>query len=422
MFIRRARHVQAFMLLLAALLVNCLAAPAVHAQSTPRYTVTDLGSFTPRGVNEMGQVAGTAIIDGRQYAALYDGTLKTINPPGSSYADAQGINNHGQVVGFATFCDIVDGNCGNGRCRAFVARAGTCNVLGTLGGGTSFGLDINDAGLTVGYSYTSPTPSDPSGNSQAFAAAGGTLEDLGVKMRVGGSRAGGVNSLGQVAGFFSDRNGSGGFLYDKRDGTSSLFQLNGIPKDINDQGHIVGGLSGNDDGSGRAFLYEGGTLKDLGTLRPSHRYSTAWAINNAGQVVGVSSTSWFTREDERAFLSEGGVMLDLNGLIPTGTGWVLNEATDINGQGQIVGFGLLNGQERAFLLTPTQPLVLLTEPDSARALGLDSVTFERVPFTLAGAHNFSSDGRRRLTLLARNVEFAPGENAQQLLVRAEGSM
>ncbi|HEX8146655.1 MAG TPA: hypothetical protein VF591_05715 [Pyrinomonadaceae bacterium] len=420
MSMRRPRRVHAFNLLLAALFAAGCAAPRAFAQSPPRYTVTDLGPFTPRGVNEMGQAAGSAIIDSRQYAVLYDGTLKTINPPGSYAAAAWGVNNRGQVVGWASFCDVVDGNCVNSWTRAFLYDAGKFTVLGTLGGRDSFGGDINDAGLAVGYSATAGPAPNISGETQAFASGGGALENIGAKLGVGGSLAFGVNSVGQVAGHFGDRNGSGGFLYDSRDGTFSLFKLNGFPDDVNDLGQIVGGLSGNDDGSGRAFLYEGGAVKDLGTLRASHTFSRAWAVNNSGQIVGLSSHSFFTRQDERAFLYEGGAMLDLNALIPAGSGWVLSEAADINGRGQVVGSGRLGGQPRAFLLTPTEPLVLLTEPGSAAALALDSVTFERGPFTLSSAHNLSADGRRRVTLLARNVEFAPGEDVQQLLVRAEG--
>lgn len=425
MSLRRAQHVPTirllFALVFAASCLSLCAAPAASArQTTPRFTVTDLGPFTPRGVNEMGQVTGVAIIDGHQYAVLWDGTFKTINPPGSAYAQVGSINNHGQVSGSALFCDIVDGNCVNARTLAFVYSAGKFTLLGTLGGRDSFGGDINDAGLVVGHSFTAGSAPNISGDEQAFASSGGALEDLGAKMGVGGSLAGGVNSLGQVAGRFGDRNGVGAFLYDTRNGSFTLFNFNGSPDDVNDLGQMVGGLSGNDDGSGRAFLYAGGALKNLGTLKPAHTFSRAWAVNNAGQIVGISNESFFTRGDERAFLYESGAMLDLNALIPAGTGWVLNEATDINGQGQIVGAGHLNGVERAFMLTPAGPPVLLTEPDSATALALDSVTFERGPFTLASPHNFSLEGRRRLTLLARNVEFAPGEDAQQLSVRAEG--
>ena len=45
-------------------------------------------------------------------------------------------------------------------------------------------------------------------------------------------------------------------------------------------------------------------------------------------------------------------MLDLNNLIPANSGWLLQQATAINDQGQIVGYGTLNGQSEAFLLTP----------------------------------------------------------------------
>ncbi len=47
-------------------------------------------------------------------------------------------------------------------------------------------------------------------------------------------------------------------------------------------------------------------------------------------------------------------MQDLNSLIPAGSGWALSVARDINDAGQIVGEGVINGQQRAFLLTPVR--------------------------------------------------------------------
>lgn len=420
MSLHRARHAHAFRLLLAAAFAACLAPLDSFAQAPPRYTVTDLGPFTPAGVNEMGQVTGSAILDSRGYAALWDGAFKTINPPGAVFGRAGSINNHGHVNGTADFCDTVDGNHVNCRARAFVYRGGAFTVLDTLGGRDSWGGDIDDAGVVYGSSSTPGPAPNISGEFQAFVFKGGQYENVGAKMGTRSSHTIASNSVGQIAGIHTANNRAGIFLYDTRDGTFTLFPIGGLSGRLNDLGHIVGGLSGNDDGSGRAFLLAGGVVKDLGTLLPSHRYSRAMSINNAGQIVGISSQSFFTRSDERAFLYEDGLMRDLNALIPAGSGWVLKEATDINGGGQIVGRGTLNGQERGFLLTPTAPPVLLTEPDSSAALALDSVTFERGPFTLASPHNFSQDGRRRVTLLARNVEFGPGESAQQLSVRAEG--
>ena len=48
-------------------------------------------------------------------------------------------------------------------------------------------------------------------------------------------------------------------------------------------------------------------------------------------------------------------MLDLNDLVPTGSGWVLEFADDINSSGQIVGEGFIDGEFHAFLLTPVPP-------------------------------------------------------------------
>ena len=48
-------------------------------------------------------------------------------------------------------------------------------------------------------------------------------------------------------------------------------------------------------------------------------------------------------------------MQDLNSLLApsSGPGWELDSANAINDAGQIVGEGLVNGQDHAFLLTPT---------------------------------------------------------------------
>lgn len=136
------------------------------------------------------------------------------------------------------------------------------------------------------------------------------------------------------------------------------------------------------------------------------------------QIVGLSSESWFTRQDERAFVFTNGVMRELNNLVPANTGWVLNGATDINDAGQIVGNGKHNGQDRAFLLTPTQP-ILMTDANSNTAITVESVSFLAGPFHLTTPRNLGSDQRTRVTLLTRNVEVIPGENIASPSVQAE---
>jgi probable HAF family extracellular repeat protein len=102
-------------------------------------------------------------------------------------------------------------------------------------------------------------------------------------------------------------------------------------------------------------------MTDLGSLRISD-YCYALGINNNGQVVGFSGGS--------AFLYSGGAMIDLNTLIPTNSGWTLEEATGINDSGQICGYGRNpSGQDDAFLLTP------VPEPATWGLFVLGSIVF-----------------------------------------------
>jgi probable HAF family extracellular repeat protein len=89
-------------------------------------------------------------------------------------------------------------------------------------------------------------------------------------------------------------------------------------------------------------------------------------INNVGDIVGWS---WInSMGDSRAVLWENaGPIVNLNDRIDVGSGWLLENATNINDAGQIVGTGELNGQSRAFLLTP------VPEPQSVVIVGITIV-------------------------------------------------
>ena len=121
----------------------------------------------------------------------------------------------------------------------------------------------------------------------------------------------------------------------------------GTANAINAQNNIVG-RSDNNSSLGEyafAFLYNGVTTSDLGTLGGLR--SGAYDINDFDQVVGYSETA----TGNHAFVWDQATgMQDLNNLI-TASGWVLTSAAAVNNAGDIVGTGLLNGQAHGFLLT-----------------------------------------------------------------------
>ena len=78
------------------------------------------------------------------------------------------------------------------------------------------------------------------------------------------------------------------------------------------------------------------------------------AVNNIDMVVGYSEASKGGKRHRRlAFLWADGSMHELNVLADAKShGWTLQTAVDINDAGQILGKGMLNGVERAYLATP----------------------------------------------------------------------
>jgi len=350
----KASNSHQFGLLVAGLvLLLGIVVPQADAQA-PVYAVTDLGTF------------------------------------GGARSVALSINKYGQVAGFSETVD--------GRSQAFVYADGTLFNLGTVGGGNSYAYRISDSGVVIGRSQNA------AGQNRAFVTVlNGSMFDISsLDSRLGGSFsvASGVNSLGQVVGYFHTATGHMAarnriFLYGDHRVTDvgTLGGTDGVVTAINDSGQMVGsygkepkadyseriaflysngrainigtlggkvtvaadlnnagqvvGYSQTLSGEYHSFIYAGGVLKDLGML-PGGTQSFAHGINNSGQVVGASDSAASTLH---AFLYVGGVMRDLNGLIPANSGWVLTEARGINSAGQIVGNGIKDGQQRAFLLT-----------------------------------------------------------------------
>jgi uncharacterized protein GlcG (DUF336 family) len=63
--------------------------------------------------------------------------------------------------------------------------------------------------------------------------------------------------------------------------------------------------------------------------------------------------------------------------------------------------------------------ILISQPDSTRAIAFDSVTQHREPFSTVSPVRFSADNHTRIMLFAMNLKLQPGETVSDLSVNAE---
>ena len=120
------------------------------------------------------------------------------------------------------------------------------------------------------------------------------------------------------------------------------------------------GASRNGGNDARAFLWRGAAtgLEDLGDLDASHDLIIASSLNDAGTVVGTSQNALGPGFEAQAFIwQESTGMLDLNELIdpndPLASTLILQQAVDINENGQILASGIVGGGDfGSFVLTP----------------------------------------------------------------------
>ena len=349
-----------------------------------QYSITDLGTLGGTnsfgiGINESGQVVGRAQTTGNAatHGFLYSGNgpMTDLGTFGGASSDVRAVNDSGKVVGDAN-------TTGNAANHAFFYINGTKTDLGTFGG-NSFGRGINNAGQVVGYS---DLPNG--GGTRAFRTAPNALinpatDNLGTLPGGTFSQAFSINETGHVAGTSGAAGGiSRAFLYN-----GSVMQnlgtlpggTNSLAFFINDSDVAVGRSEFAPGNSAtRATIYSNGTVTDLGTLGGIN--SSANAINNANVVVGHSEfNSGNLVAFVQAFIYKNGAMVNLNARIPANSGWNLTTAQSINDAGQITGYGVINGQTHAFLLTPTTKTAQSVTFDSQPS----AQVYGNTPFTVS---------------------------------------
>lgn len=349
----------------AALFVLTVATPAFKPvtlrASGALYTVTDLGALNccydwvyasaAMAINAHGDVAGftSSPTDPlRTIPFVYqNGTMTAIS---DNYGWATSINDAGEVTGFF----LVPGTT---TVHAFRYLNGVFTDVGALpgfGNEGSIGWAINNSGTIAGASNGAAWIVDSTG-------------DMWRLRRQSAYTATGINDAGDVVGMLAPiaptPNANHGFLFDGHS-MLELPTLDGepgsvtMPNAINSSRQVVGYAWRNGNSEERAFLYENGVMRDLGTLSNPDYYGTHWsgahAINNFGHVVGISDAS--------VFLYRDGAMIDLNHAIDKDSGGIwphISVVQGINDAGQIAGTCYLDGPGgvtiRACLLTPVTP-------------------------------------------------------------------
>lgn len=351
------------------------------AQATTLYSITDLGSFVNypnypnftigTKINDVGQVIVESYQNNKlptqQFFLWSKGNLTDltgfnhlgINGIPSLGGYVSDINNTGQLVG--SWGEI------GGKLHALLGNQNTITDLGSFNGitGDNLANGINDLGQVVGVT----TITKEIGQSQSITQYFGWLWENGIKTGLNSPNNPSfyplkINNLGQILGL------SYGQPFDNFRPDAVILTPNKViklpvlnPNDINNIGQVVG------SSEKEAVLWSDSHVFGLGFLGSGsnvNTYSVARSINDLGQVVGLSTISQISPLTH-AFLWDG-QLEDINNLIASDSGWELTDALDINNKGQIVGIGRLNGQSKAYLLTPLSAPVSVPEPRTLMGL------------------------------------------------------
>lgn len=346
-----------------------LASAARCFAAGPPYSLAELPDFgyggTAQSLNDAGQVTGGAsLADGTYEAFVWsqaDGLVDLGTLPGDTSSTGLKINDVGQATGYSQSAT-------NSTTIGFLwqAQTGMVNPASQSGLLLAF-TDINNQGQIVGSARASP---DQPGYGFVFTASSGVTP---------------VNIPGVPVDSVLAINDSGQMVLSTPSYSNSLFYTPGqVPVQIqgtgitqatalalNDSGTAVGFSSAGEGANTHAFLWtQSGGMVDL--TPGEDAFGMAYAINAAGDVVGVQGTG---DGPSNPFLYEGGVMYDLDTLLgASAAGWSDMFPEAINDSGQIAGIGTFDGQTEAFLLTPSaSPSTLVPEPASLGVLALGAL-------------------------------------------------
>ncbi|TVQ30263.1 MAG: hypothetical protein EA376_13395 [Phycisphaeraceae bacterium] len=299
----------------------------------------NIGGFIQRAVRWSGGIQNLGIISGSDF---------------SGFSNARSISSDGGVI-------VGESSVLGGGLFAFRwTPGGGMQSLGAMPGGVgSFATSVSfNAGWIVGYDWMLD-PDDGSQLARAFLwTETNGMEALDPLPGTTNTLAQGVSDFGtRVVGFGFNSDpavDSRAFVWSSATAMQDIGDGRAIA--TNSNGFLVAGRSQD----GRMFLWNSlAGREDIGLVPGSVQTTPARMSRDGAQVVGFAS---FLDGDPHAFLwSRCRGLLDLNTYLPTLgldlTGWHLSRAGSVSDDGStITGWGLLNGQARAWRVTGIPPL------------------------------------------------------------------
>jgi probable HAF family extracellular repeat protein len=274
-----------------------------------------------------------ALFLGTAVQAKADYIFTTIDVPNSYFTSAHGINDAGQIVG--TY--------GGKGVHGFLYSGGSYTTLDAPGGSTGWtdAFGISASGQVVGAVHSSGGIRAPV---SGYLYQAGSYTPINVP-GAHSTLAFGISGSGQIVGTYSitNQNGVGpffGFLLSGGNYTTLGFGSNAELHGINNAGQMVG-FSSSD-----SFFYSDGTYTPLRVPGTQDTLDTAaYGINDAGQIVGWHRGA----RGIHGFLLSGGSYSRFD--VPDSLDTLLYGINDL---GQIVGeYDDANGNTHGFLATPT---------------------------------------------------------------------
>jgi probable HAF family extracellular repeat protein len=244
--------------------------------------------------------------------AWQDGVMSPLPPfPGGIDSYAAGVNNKGQVAGWAEN-GVHDPTCNHGapygqflqfEAAIWGPRLNQMTQLAPLAGDPdSAATAINDRGQVVGISGLCSNAVGGASAEHALLWENGVPIDLG---NIGGqawNTPTSLNDEGVVVGFGNisgDENAAenpAAFIWTKAKGIKEIYPFGTDPNDvlfdINQKNQAVGNSFNPNTGTSRAVLWQNDALYDLNTLviQPTSLYLTlAQGINDAGEITGTAT-------------------------------------------------------------------------------------------------------------------------------------